>query len=135
MALPLSRCCYLASATALMGLAFALRLLYLDEWPPGQHADEAFKVLRALHLLEGRWAAFFWGEGSTEPFHLIPRALWTAIFPADTFMSRLLTVVCWAADGGGHSGAVPVGVSLSPHTAAGLRCWPLSLSPRCQPPC
>ncbi|MFQ3660238.1 MAG: hypothetical protein SNJ54_14915 [Anaerolineae bacterium] len=91
MTLPLSRGRYLAVMIALLGMAFALRLIHLDTWPPGQHADESFKVLRALHLLEGRWGAFFLGEGSTEPFHLIPRALWMLIFPADTFHSRLLT--------------------------------------------
>lgn len=82
----------LAVLVALLCGAFVLRLLYLDTWPRGQHVDEAYKVVRTLSLLEGRWAAFWLGEGSTEPFHLIPRALWTAIFSADTFMSRLLTV-------------------------------------------
>jgi 4-amino-4-deoxy-L-arabinose transferase-like glycosyltransferase len=91
MTLPLSRGRYLAVMIAVLCGAFALRLLNLDTWPPGQHADESFKVLRALHLLEGRWAAFYLGEGSTEPFHLIPRALWMLLFPADTFHSRLLT--------------------------------------------
>lgn len=91
MTLPLSRGRYLAVMIAVLCGAFALRLIHLDTWPPGQHADESFKVLRALHLLEGRWAAFYLGEGSTEPFHLIPRALWMLLFPADTFHSRLLT--------------------------------------------
>ncbi|XWX02981.1 hypothetical protein VZO05_10755 [Aggregatilineales bacterium SYSU G02658] len=91
MTLPLSHRRYLAVMVALLCGAFALRLIHLDTWPPGQHADESFKVLRALHLLEGRWAAFYLGEGSTEPFHLLPRALWMLAFPADTFHSRLLT--------------------------------------------
>ena len=79
-----------------LGLAAALRLYRLGEWPPGPYHDEAYNALDALNVPRGQHALFFPANNGREPLYIYLVALSFALFGPSTLALRLPAAVVGA---------------------------------------
>lgn len=78
----------------ILWLALALRVLNLDQTPPGLHYDEAFKAISAREVVRtGQLHIFFTGNFGEEPLHATVGAALFALLGERIWAIRLVSVL------------------------------------------
>ena len=81
-------------ALAILLLAFALRLIAIDQIPPGLSHDEAYNGVTALQVLAGQHRIFFEINKGIEPLIIYLEALAFYLFGVGPVQLRLVNVFC-----------------------------------------
>ena len=79
---------------AVILVAFALRVLAIDQIPPGLSHDEAYNGVTAVQVLDGQHAIFFEINKGIEPLIIYLEALAFYAFGIGPVQLRLVNIFC-----------------------------------------
>ncbi len=79
---------------AILLLAFALRMVALDQWPTGLSHDEAYNGVAAMQVLQGERPIFLEINKGIEPLIIYLEALAFSAFGIGVVQMRLVNVLC-----------------------------------------